>query len=106
MTPELRWLTSEDDAVHAALMNEAFSRGRRPSTLDFTGALPLPTKPRSPQLGFFESGRLVAAATFHPLNLQWGAEARIPMSGVAGVACAADRRGRGLCRPPARRGPA
>jgi predicted acetyltransferase len=94
MTPELRWLTLGDDAAHSALMNEAFSRGRRPAALEFTGALPL-DKPRSPKLGFFEAGRLVAAATYHPLHLRWDGGAEIALSGVAGVACAADCRGRG-----------
>ncbi|BDI33818.1 hypothetical protein CCAX7_58690 [Capsulimonas corticalis] len=94
MTPELRWLTPGDDAAHTALMNEAFARGRRPATLDFTGALPA-EKPRSPQLGFFEAGRLVAAATYHAMHLGWGGGVELAMSGVAGVACAADCRGRG-----------
>jgi len=83
---ELRALTPSDQAAAAFLEAEAFGGGKRP-------APPL-DKPGSPALGVFEGSRLVALATIHSLHLNWdGREA--PMGGIAGVACAADQRGRG-----------
>lgn len=86
---DLRRLTSEDDAALARLMAEAFEKGRRtePPAPDLNA-------PRSTVLGIFDGSRLVAAATIHDLHLWWG-DQQVPMGGIAGVACAADARGRG-----------
>lgn len=86
---DLRRLTPEDDPALARLEAEAFFGGRRsePSAPDLE-------KPRSTVLGICDGPRLVAAATVHDLHLWWG-EREVPMGGIAGVACAADQRGRG-----------
>ncbi len=83
---ELRTLTPEDDPSLSWLMAEAFSRGSRPE--------PKERKERSPALGIFDGPRLVAAAIIHDLHLTWG-QTNVPMGGLAGVACAAEQRGRG-----------
>ncbi len=90
MTTELRALTPDDDAALSRLMSEAFSGGSRPSAPE-----PEEDKDRvSTTLGVFDGTRLVAAATIHDLHMIWGA-ATLPMGGIAGVACAAEQRGRG-----------
>ncbi len=90
MTTELRALTPDDDAALTRLMSEAFAGGSRP-----TAPEPEEGKDRvSTTLGVFDGPRLVAAATIHDLHLIWG-QADLPMGGIAGVACAAEHRGRG-----------
>jgi len=87
---DLRALMPDDDLALSRLMSEAFSRGSRP-----TAPEPEEDKDRvSTTLGVFDEARLVAAATIHDLHLTWG-QANLPMGGVAGVACAAEQRGRG-----------
>ena len=86
---DLRVLTPDDDLALVFLMSEAFAGGSRPSPE------PEEAKDRvSTTLGVFDEARLVAAATIHDLHLIWG-QADLPMGGVAGVACAAEQRGRG-----------
>lgn len=89
---DLRLLTAEDTPALDRLMAEAFSGGSRPAPSSAEQAPP--TEPGSPTLGIFDGSRLVAAATIHALHLVWG-EIILPMGGVAGVACAAEQRGRG-----------
>jgi len=90
MTTELRALTPDDDQALSRLMSEAFSGGSRPAAPE-----PEEDKDRvSTTLGVFDDTRLVAAATIHDLHLIWG-RADLPMGGIAGVACAAEQRGRG-----------
>ena len=90
MTTELRALTPDDDAALSRLMSEAFSGGSRPSAPE-----PEEDKDRvSTTLGVFDGTRLVAAATIHDLHMIWG-QTTLPMGGIAGVACAAEQRGRG-----------
>ena len=90
MTTELRVLTPDDDLALSRLMSEAFSGGSRP-----TAPEPEEDKDRvSTTLGVFDAARLVAAATIHDLHLIWG-QSDLPMGGIAGVACAAEQRGRG-----------
>jgi len=87
---ELRALTPDDDLALSRLMSEAFSGGSRP-----TAPEPEEDKDRvSTTLGVFDGPRLAAAATIHDLHLVWGS-ATLPMGGIAGVACAAEQRGRG-----------
>ena len=87
---ELRALTPDDDLALSRLMSEAFAGGSRP-----TAPEPEEGKDRvSTTLGVFDETRLVAAATIHDLHLIWG-QATLPMGGIAGVACAAEQRGRG-----------
>jgi len=87
---ELRALTPDDDLALSRLMSEAFSRGSRPAAPEAEE-----DKDRiSTTLGVFDGARLVAAATIHDLHLIWG-QADVPMGGIAGVACAAEQRGRG-----------
>ena len=86
---DLRQLTPDDDAALARLEAEAFFGGRRSEP-----PAPDPDAPRSTTLGVFDGPRLVAAATIHALHLWWG-DRQVPMGGIAGVACAADARGRG-----------
>ena len=82
---DLRLLTADDAPALNRLEAEAFFGGARTAP---------PDDPGSPTLGVFDGPRLVAAATVHALHLVWG-EATLPMGGVAGVACAAEQRGRG-----------
>jgi len=90
MTTELRVLTPDDDLSLSLLMSEAFAGGSRP-----TAPEPEEGKDRvSTTLGVFDGPRLVAAATIHDLHLIWG-QTDLPMGGIAGVACAAEHRGRG-----------
>ena len=89
---ELRTLTADDQPGIDKLMAEAFGRGSRP-------APPSDTKDAKPEvpktrLGVFDGSRLVACAIINPLTLAWG-DADAPMGGIGGVACTADRRGRG-----------
>ncbi len=87
---ELRALTPDDDAALSRLMAEAFAGGSRP-----TAPEPEENKDRvSTTLGVFDGSRLVAAATIHDLHLIWG-QSDVSMGGIAGVACAAEQRGRG-----------
>lgn len=87
---ELRALTPDDDLALSRLMSEAFGGGSRP-----TAPEPEEGKNRvSTVLGVFDEARLVAAAVVHDLHLIWG-QADVPMGGIAGVACAAEQRGRG-----------
>lgn len=89
---ELRRLTPEDRAACDRLMAEAFSGGSRPAP---PSDAPEPPKDHpSATLGVFDGPRLVAAATIHDLHLIWG-QTELPMGGIAGVACAAEQRGRG-----------
>lgn len=75
------------------LMAEAFEGGRRPS--EEPPAEDEAARLRSSvYLGLFEGARLVAAAIIHSLPVAWG-EQTLTMGGLAGVACAADQRGRG-----------
>lgn len=90
MTMELRALTPDDDEAMSRLMSEAFAGGSRPASPE-----PEEGKNRvSTILGVFDEARLVAAAVIHDLHLIWGGT-DIPMGGLAGVACAAEQRGRG-----------
>ena len=87
---ELRTLTPEDDPALSNLMAAAFFGGSRP-----TAPEPEEDKDRvSTTLGVFDEARLVAAATIHDLHMVWG-QTDLPMGGIAGVACAAEQRGRG-----------
>ena len=87
---ELRPLTPDDDPALSRLMSEAFAGGSRP-----TAPEPEENKDRvSTTLGVFDEGHLVAAATIHDLHMIWG-QTELPMGGIAGVACAAEQRGRG-----------
>ena len=87
---DLRVLTPNDDEALSRLMSEAFGGGSRPASPE-----PEEGKDRvSTVLGVFDEARLVAAATIHDLHLIWG-QTDVPMGGVAGVACAAEQRGRG-----------
>ena len=87
---EIRALTLEDKSACDRLMAEAFFSGGRPGSEE-----PEPQKELlSTTWGSFDGARLVAAATVHPLHLIWG-QTDLPMGGVAGVACAAEHRGRG-----------
>ena len=89
MTTELRALTPDDDEAMAFLMSEAFAGGSRPSPEPEEGKDRISTA-----LGVFDGARLIAAAVIHDLHLIWG-QADVPMGGIAGVACAAEQRGRG-----------
>jgi predicted acetyltransferase len=87
---ELRALMPDDDLALLRLMSEAFTGGSRPTVSE-----PEESKDRvSTTLGVFDGVRLVAAATIHDLHLIWG-QTDVPMGGIAGVACAAEQRGRG-----------
>lgn len=90
---ELRTLTFEDRAALDRLMAEAFSGGRIP-----TEETPSPDERElfeaTARLGVFDGARLVAATTIHALPVAWGSH-HFTMGGIAGVACAADQRGRG-----------
>lgn len=89
---ELRQLVEADRPAHSKLMSEAFEGGRRPAP-NMTGQ---PGEPEEVPVtwGILEGERLVATTTVHDLHLTWG-DHDAPMGGVAGVACAADQRGRG-----------
>ena len=89
---EIRALTLDDKSACDRLMAEAFASGSRP-TLPSAEAKAEP-KPRSLTWGSFDGSRLVAVAIVHDLHLIWG-QNNLPMGGVAGVACAAEHRGRG-----------
>jgi predicted acetyltransferase len=85
---ELRALTLDDKPACDRLMAEAFAGGSRPTASEPVKEL------LSTTWGSFDNARLVAAATIHDLHLIWG-QSELPMGGVAGVACAAEQRGRG-----------
>ena len=89
---EIRTLVPEDAAACARLMAEAFEGGKRPAPTEENAKEK--AEPSSTALGVFDGTRLVAAATIHDLHLVWG-EVEAPLGGIAGVACAADQRGRG-----------
>ncbi|MES2459219.1 MAG: GNAT family N-acetyltransferase, partial [Armatimonadota bacterium] len=90
---ELRSLTPEDRPGQDRLMSEAFSAGRRPAPIsEEPGQKDSESQP--PVLGVFEGSRLVASLTIQELHLFWGSDI-VPLGGIAGVACAADQRGRG-----------
>ena len=91
---EIRKLVPEDAAACARLMAEAFEGGQRPAPVDENAKTKGEAEESSTTLGVFDGARLVAAVTIHDLHLVWG-EAEAPMGGIAGVACAADQRGRG-----------
>jgi len=91
---EMRHLTPDDIADHTKLMAEAFGRGARNSEPRSTDELWLNKYALSNTIGVFEESRLVAAATIHNIALRWDC-GLVPMGGVAGVACAAQRRGNG-----------
>ena len=90
---ELRHLTTDDKPAFDRLMAEAFGRGSRPQPAPVDELHPVDFT-HSNRLGVFDGTRLVAAATVHDIALAWG-ERNARMGGVAGVACAADQRGRG-----------
>ena len=90
MTYDLRTVGPDDATQVMHLMGDAFMRGRiTPSP--FQEEI---TKSQSLTLGIFDGERLVCAGTIHPLAVIWGDQS-LKMGGVAGVACAADQRGRG-----------
>lgn len=74
-------------------MAEAFGGGRRPSEEPLS-AVDVARFEASVGLGLFDGTRLVAAAGIHSLPVAWGDQS-LMMGGLAGVACAADQRGRG-----------
>ncbi|MDQ2688054.1 MAG: GNAT family N-acetyltransferase, partial [Armatimonadota bacterium] len=90
---ELRQLTLEDRPAMQRLMAEAFEGGRRPSE-EAPAEGEAARLMSSVYLGLFDGARLVAAAIIHALPVAWG-EQTLTMGGIAGVACAADQRGRG-----------
>ena len=89
---EIRALTLEDSPACDRLMAEAFASGSRPALPPAEGKAE--PKPRSLTWGLFDGARLVAVAVVHDLRLVWEYTI-LPMGGVAGVACAAEQRGRG-----------
>jgi len=90
MTYDLRTVGKDDATQVMTLMGDAFMRGRiTPSPFQEEIA-----KSQSLTLGIFDGERLVCAATVHDLGVIWG-DQFLRMGGVAGVACAADQRGRG-----------
>lgn len=90
---ELRQLTLDDRPAFRRLMAEAFDGGRVPSNEPLTEAQ-IARFQASVGLALFDGARLVAAAGIHSLPVAWG-DVTLSMGGLAGVACAADQRGRG-----------
>ncbi len=91
MSIELRAVTSDDHFILNQLMNHAFGQGRV-------------VTPRAPEeeipeykgiWGIYENGGLKAALTVCPFLVHWGADAVLPMGGIAGVATFVEARGRG-----------
>jgi predicted acetyltransferase len=91
---ELRPLTPDDRPAQETLMSEAFRNGRRSSPVAEDSPREADNKKQPPVLGIFDGSRLVASLTIEDLHLFWGTEI-VPLGGIAGVACAADQRGRG-----------
>ncbi len=91
---ELRSLTPDDKLAHRKLMSEAFSAGRLPASGPEDTASESKDEKQPPTLGIFEGSRLVASLTIEDLHVFWGNDS-VPLGGIAGVACAADRRGCG-----------
>jgi predicted acetyltransferase len=86
---EIRELTAEDYAACKRLRLEAFQDGNRPDSFEMpSGWLD------NLQLGVFEGAKMMACAETIDMKLAWG-ERDAPAGGVAGVACAPARRGRG-----------
>lgn len=90
---ELRQLQVDDGPALRRLMAEAFDGGRRPSD-DPPTANEVARFESDVFLGMFDGARLAASACIHSLPLAWG-DQTFSMGGIAGVACAADQRGRG-----------
>ena len=90
----IRTLTPEDAPACARLMAEAFEGGKRPAPTEENAKECAKVEPSNTTLGAFDGTRLVAALTIHDLHLVW-ADSEASMGGIAGVACAADQRGRG-----------
>jgi predicted acetyltransferase len=88
---ELRPISQDEFPAYDVLESEAFGGGERPAATTQDAA----PAPRGPAIGIFDGTRLVAGATVYALHLFWGAQDDVPMGGVAGVACAAEQRGRG-----------
>ena len=90
---ELRQLTLEERPAYRRLMAEAFNGGRVPSDERLSEA-EVAQFEANVGLALFDGTRAVAAAGIHALPVAWG-DLTLSMGGVAGVACAADQRGRG-----------
>jgi predicted acetyltransferase len=92
---EIRPLIATDAAACRPLMAQAFSQGRVVETPAADAPADADDVYVRNRHGVFVGGELQSALTICPFEVHWGAETTLAMGGIAGVATAAEARGKG-----------
>ena len=87
---EIREILEDEREAAFYLGSQAFSQGSRDM-----GRMDHPDRPARSSFGVWDSAGLQAAVSVIKYNIHLGAEATVPMGGVAGVACLPASRGKG-----------